>query len=497
MTVARTVVDTTAGKRATNVALGEQVPLPAGKVYDTDWAPVAGATSAVVDAAALVLTATETEDPPATMAPTLRSGHHELAFNGARRLRRLKLANLASGDTKITEPSHLAAAGVRLVVLAPDGPEGQMIPRFAVPPLPGKAFTAGLLGGASLAGGLLKLPDSPFAKIGIVLVGDAGADPGSFVAAAMTLGDVTVVSVSLPTDLAIDGPDGKTVWQHPGELLAEHGPQTVDLRVALAAALKAKVAKGEAPKVAVKVRGSKGAVRIQRIAVRGALLRAFPGVVRSDLAGEPRALALAGPALAAEAPSAFTADLTVKYLGRRLATPASAPPSPLAGTVVAQAPLLRSLPPVGDHPLTAVGLYGRAPEPCELSVWTASNASAPSPGVASVEPGPDARLTWVNLPPQPPGAVKSLAVRANSGRFFWAAAAGVPMVQLVVEDADPGGRPLRAGGKTLLAVNETEASGPVTSAAALPAAIFTGDVQLESDLFLTVDLADLTLRYER
>lgn len=521
-------VDVAAGRAATKVSPGEKVAFPAGKTYDIDWAPVAGATSAAIDAAALVLTPIAQESPPATMAPTLRSSpaRYELVFAGGARLRRLTLAGLGSDATTITEKGDLDRAGARLVVLAPDGPNGQMIPRFCVPPMPGKDFAAPRLAGASLAGGVLGLPDSPFTKIGIALVKNDTEDPGAFQGVAMALGDVTVVPVVLPTDVAIVGPDGQPVWQQPGELLPEHGAQTVDLRVALEAALKARVAKGQAPQVSVTVRGSQGTVGVRQTAPRGALLRAFPGVVRVELAGEPRPLPLPDPPLAPSPPSSFTADITVNYRGTRLWPEASdalpAADLPIAGTIVGAAPVLRALPvatagaAASDLPLAAAGLYGRAPEACELAVWIADAARARSRSsgatekaaqlpvtVARLEPSPTSQLTWLTFPAAAPSSPSpsptALAARANTGRFLWAAAGTIPLVRLAVRDPDPGGRPLLAGGRPLLAVNLAKASAHVVAGASDAAAAFGAGAPplLDSELFLGVDIADLTLRYDR
>jgi hypothetical protein len=80
------------------------------------------------------------------------------------------------------------------------------------------------------------------------------------------------------------------------------------------------------------------------------------------------------------------------------------------------------------------------------------------------------------------------------GRFFWAGAER-PLVRVAIHDPDPAGRPLLLGTTTLQAVQAQEQHLP---GFVLPAAAFRKTAPLlRSDLFLTVDLSDLTLRYAR
>jgi hypothetical protein len=87
-----------------------------------------------------------------------------------------------------------------------------------------------------------------------------------------------------------------------------------------------------------------------------------------------------------------------------------------------------------------------------------------------------------------------ISVRANTGRFFWAGSPD-PGVRIAIYDADPAGRPLRAGAATLRAVTRNEEHLPACSLP--PAAFRASGPLLSSDLFLTVDVSDLALRYGR
>jgi hypothetical protein len=67
-------------------------------------------------------------------------------------------------------------------------------------------------------------------------------------------------------------------------------------------------------------------------------------------------------------------------------------------------------------------------------------------------------------------------------------------VRLAVSDPDPGGRTLRIARAEAPSIR----TGPTQKALELPAAAFAGHAPLlDSDLFLTVDLEDLRLRYAR
>jgi hypothetical protein len=70
-----------------------------------------------------------------------------------------------------------------------------------------------------------------------------------------------------------------------------------------------------------------------------------------------------------------------------------------------------------------------------------------------------------------------------------------PAVRVAVRDPDPGGRALTLGGVSIASVTGADA---FVAGVSLPTAAFSGvPPSLASDLFLTVELGSLTLRYAR
>jgi hypothetical protein len=119
------------------------------------------------------------------------------------------------------------------------------------------------------------------------------------------------------------------------------------------------------------------------------------------------------------------------------------------------------------------------------------------PAVVAVEAGGPLRTHWAELTPHLVLAgAGGIRVRANRGRFFWAFGdTGQPLVRVAIFDPDPGGRALLLGSAQLAAVTEAESHQPAFS---YPPAVLRGPApELRSDLFLTVDVSDLTVRYAR
>jgi hypothetical protein len=115
--------------------------------------------------------------------------------------------------------------------------------------------------------------------------------------------------------------------------------------------------------------------------------------------------------------------------------------------------------------------------------------------VIQLEPSERVATHWFELSQMdPPARPTAVAVRATRGRFFWAANAA-PLVRVAVWDPGPEPTPLLFGSTVVATI---DAAGVHQPARTLPAAAFAGGQPLvSSDLFLTVDVSDLTLRYAR
>jgi len=162
---------------------------------------------------------------------------------------------------------------------------------------------------------------------------------------------------------------------------------------------------------------------------------------------------------------------------------------------------MRALPPAAldGRVVRRIGVVGRAPEDAELEVGLvdAVTGAALTPAARVSVAAADAFAThWADVPDQPPlSRPASVSVRATSGRFLWVAA-DHPLAKIAIADPDWPGRAVTLGG-VALTLPEGVASSHLPGAS-LPAVAFTGATpMLHSDLFLTVDAADLVLRYAR
>lgn len=479
---------------------------PPGHEIRVDWAPAAGAQTVEVTAGTLTVHPTTAVAALGTLAATSVEGGkaYQVTIPGGRRLRALTLTGL-----RVPDGAELLSEGDlgELRLVASIEIDGRWTPLCSVRPADARGLLPPQLTGATYSGRVLRLPDPLVPRVRLALV--KNSVPEEFEPQTMELGSVHGTAAIPTAGLELAGPDGAVAWAFPPELPAG-AAQTVDLRAPAALALDARLAAGEAPDVAFRLRGAEQMTATVIVdAVRGALVRTWPGVLTTELAGEPAALAVGAPALVAETPAGAVADVAIRYAGRRLhdAIRDTVPAAGSAGgPIVGTAPAVRALPPAAlrDLPAASAAPIGRSPDGCELSVELVDLGAGPPgtpvapPGVLAVPPSEALAAHTVELPDTGPlDRPLGVALRATAGRFLWAAGAdGTPLMRLAVHDPDPGGRPLRIGTSTLRAVDAPELTLP---GFALPPAAFRGPAApaLSSDLFLTIDLADLTVRYAR
>lgn len=481
-----------------------------GHTLSVNWAGVAGATKAVVDSAAFDIGPdwAEKQFPDLLKSACSNADTAELAVPPGWRLRTVTLQGLKlhtpDGTVDIADDLH----GTRLVVSLPGqpplyavpsvGPRG-MIPRS----LSGASFGAPKSGGA----GVLTLPFLGGDRIQVSLV--KGDFMEEFQPQKIDLASAPSRAFIPPRNLTLTAPDGSTAWAFPNEMPPQAPTVNVDLRFPLEKALNDRL-KAKNPLIAdfILKGDDPGTVDFRMGAVHGALLRVVDGVTSSELEGDPVVLDLGDP-LDNAAPQSALADLTVKYAGIRILETVSDPlpeaGEEIGGCVVTAAPVLRSLPPkaLTSFPVARIGLVGRAPEACELSIQMVempagvAGKNFGAPGVLKLTPSEKITTVWVDFPTGPPPTVPiGFSVRANKGRFFWVSREA-PLLRVAVLDPDPGGRPLHLAGQKIRDVNEPQVHLPATS---LPAAVFRASLSpllWDSPLFLRVDLSDLTLRYPR
>lgn len=472
--------------------------VPAGGAHlGAAWAPVAGATAAVVDAAPLQIGRSATIEGSGALAVTAdKPAGHVVALPAGAVVRSLTLGgHFALNQTE--------AARERLAVAARDA-DGRWAPLFAIPDLGKRGALPPILTGARLTGNVLSLPDVRADKLRLSIV--SGAGPEAFVERTFTPGTVTAQLLRTARDVTVKDAGGATLWTFPGEL-PDADPPAQDLRVAVQAAFAERIAAGQPPALELTLTAAaRGRVGCSFPAPRGALLRVAPAPVSATLAGAGAVLDPGGPPLAAETPAAVHADVRVVYDGLRLLEqPRDAVPPDdafAAGQIVQGAePVLRTLAPELFCALAPgrLSLVGRSPEGCTLSVTLqdAEGTRAPLAPAVSVDvpAGRMFALVHVDLAPLAvPLPAAAIAVRTTSGRFLWQGDPE-PAVQIAVHDPDPAGRPVRLAGRPWLQLHENELRAP---GADLDPRAFTATPPVaDSDLFVTVTLTDLTLRYAR
>lgn len=503
---------------------GEAVPAE-GLIRSVRWEGVSGATRVVLDGPS----GGSTWNPPKGVArimpyPTIEElkglafkddGHHKHISNpGKKPLRRLILKGLkkAGKDEPVytsrwdleNKPT-LNGKKLRLLVSIRGSASEEWIPTFAVPEVPRRGVMPAMLLGATFDKSVLTLPYAVSGQIRLSLVENSVIE--DFTTVNMQVTEIDGKAEYAPRDLELIGPAGQVLWGMPGPLLLSSPHVDVDVRVHLETALQQALQEGRPLEAALTLKGAeKSTVRFQFNAPSGAVLREHPDVIRVTLAGTPTPLDLGKP-LAQVAPTSATADIFVRYDGLRLLDPLvdAMPPdgSPVAGKVVAVTPVVRRLPPTAlDHQDVArVGLIGRAPEPCELELQlihqhgTVPGDPMGPPGILAIQPSSEVGVAWAELPPRSvlvgPAAI---SVRARRGRFYWASAEQ-PLVRIAVRDPDPQPQPLFLNDGVLIRVGK---EGAKLSGYNLPVAAFADAAPvLRSDLFLTVDVTGLTLRYAR
>ena len=486
---------------------------PPGSPIRVSWAPAAGATVADVTTGEISIGDATVTAPMGALAVTDAGDAVDVTIPGGRRVRALTLSGLkVSGGGELRSSADLralydaeAGGSLRLAVFTIVG--GKWTPLCVVPELGARGVLPAQLTGASFQDGALTLPDPATAKLRLQLV--RGEAPESLAGQSTELAGAQGIAAIASAGLKLTGPDGAVVWAFGGELPA--AAQVVDLRTPVTLALEAALKAGAAPDVTFLLAGAAGMQAVvQLTGPHGALVRTFGGTLKTELAGDPVALATGATALTAEAPAGATADVAIRYHGIRLhdaiRDPLPTAPGGVAGPVVAGAPVVRALPPTAlrDHAVALVGPVGRAPEGCSLSVELVDLSAGPPrrplgpPGTLELAAGDALGAAWVTMPELSGAEVPAgVSVRTTAGRFLWAAGAdGTPLLRLAVHDPDPGGRHVRIGTATIAAPTAAETTLPAT---ALPAAALQGPAAplLSSDLFCTVELADLTLRYPR
>jgi len=487
------------------VVLTPPVDIPSdGFPIRVQWNGASGATDIEITRAEATISPDIVEQNLGVLTVTSDGQDYLVAVPSGKRIRYLTLDGVKT-DEDVTITSSGDLSGQRLAVTVQSGGSVPS-PQYSVPACPRRGMIPQSLTGASLENKVLALPDVAGNKIRLSMVD--GDSPDSFSKHSWTLGEVTGVAAGLPHNLSLVEPDGSTaVWAFPGEMPTGSPTAFADLRMSVKKLAAAALKSGQPLDFTFKVKADSPARIVLSVPTpSGSLVRTFLGVLPNLLAGDPVVLPLTAPNLASEQPASVTAGVTVTYQGMRILESVSdAFPSAagnVGGIVVGEDLVLRIFPPKAFDELAParVGVIGRAPVDCELSIQLLEmNGNIPGkaiapPGVVRLSSSNTLSTVWIDLKlDSPPRKALACAVRANQGRFLWAANEH-GLTRVAVNDPDPGNRPLLLNGVSLANVSQKTTQ----LAADLPQAQFTGAPPiLTSNLFLKVDFSDLTLRYAR
>lgn len=493
-------MDTVRVEKSIVFPVGVPVDLAApGHEIAVTWAGVAGANDVEVDSAQLTLM----QDAVEETVPDLPVTGGTVTIPAGRRVASLRMGDLRGPASEtISGTGDLGTRRVVVAVSPAGGPFGA--PLYAVPNVPARGVFPATFTGASFQNKVLTLPAVAARKVQISVIDNFPEDAAG---QNITLASVEGRLLTFPSGITLTDEEGTTVWARPNEMGAGEAA-AVDLRHAIENVLKKKAKSGAPLATTLRLQGT-GRVRMAFSGAHGAVLRTVPGVIATELAGDPVVLAVPSPPLAGVAPSRAVADVTVRYHGMRILETVSDSDVPsqaggVSGVVVSGDAVLRALPPQGLDGFTVakIGIVGRAPVECELvvelvDVTSGTPAGAVATPAARVLPASTLVETiWLDVPAHAPiGVPVAVSVRTNHGRFLWAAAPD-PLLRVAVLDPDPGGRPVRIGGRTIVTVTAPkEVHAPGVSIAG--AAFASVSPLVESALFATVDVSDLRLEYDR
>jgi hypothetical protein len=471
-----------------------------------NWTPALGTTRAEVTQASATISPSSIVETQTDVPITAQGNGWVIGIPNGKRLSALTLHGFKeSGQNDIVS----SVPSSRRIILEFPSQQGQGYdpPRFAVPALSAGDNVRPILSGASLSNRVLQLDTGVSARNVLVSLVE-GDNPSQFSTHATNLSSVDVTTETPANNAKLTGPSGTPLWQTPA--LDPAGPDvTVDLRAALEAALNQRLAQNQAPQAKFTLSADAPAqVYLSLAGPGGALLRSEKGVTSTNVEGDPAPLQFSGP-LADEVPASVIADLTVNYEGIRILENASddlpSATQSITGTIVGADGAVRALPPqaLDQQKPARVGVYGRAPEDCELSiefvrmVGTTAAETLTAPAVLQLKKSDTLAGYWAPVPKgtqiSGPAAVR---LRANKGRFFWVDHTSEQgIVRIAIFDPDPGGRALLLNGTHLLDIS----AGSVNQKAfSFPPSCFRGNAPVfSSNLFLRVQCADLTLRYGR
>jgi len=474
------------------------------------WEPVSGANKVEVTSGSITLGASSDEKTLSSISLTKEGRHYIVNILQPVHLTSLTLYGftyIPSGASQAT--SFTASPDARLVLAIPND-QTKWLPIYSIPYL-SKESTPKQYAGATFSGHTVRFPMDiqPVKKIRLSVIKNFGQDSEEVLIS--TISRATARIKNLPIDLTLDNDTNDTVlFEHKGIFLNDMPNVLFDLVNPAQSAFDKQLAEQKPFSFQYTLQAKTNtAFHYASNTVKGALLRTFKGVSTAILKGEAQALSLdlSAGELDTQQPSSATTDLVVTYdklrLLERFNDDVPLTRGDVSGQIVGNEGARRVLldAEIASYAIDRIGLIGRAPEACELSLslmpqeGESMGKPLTAPGVVQLDASTEIQVIWVSLPEAVTheGALV-LYVRANSGRFFWVANSD-PAIKVVVQDPYPNGREIQISNRLLTKLDEDRIYLPQVS---IQPNLFTDKAPvLSSNLFVTVELSDLTLRYSR
>ncbi len=474
------------------------------------WGSVSGADRVEVTSGSITFGASHDEITVSGISLSREGNHHIVNFLHPVHLTGLSLEGFSYTPTGASEAVSFTPTASSYLVVAIPNDQTEWLPLFSIPHI-SKASTPRQYAGAAYSSNTVNFPDKmqPLKKIRLSVFKNFSKENEEVLASTLTGASARIKN--LPQDLTLNNDTDNSILFEQKDLFQNDMPDILfDLTHPAQTAFDKQLAEKNPLSFQYTLHAKNNtAFQYSSNGVKGALLRTFKGVNSTILSGEtqPLSLDLSSAGLATEAPAKVTADLTITYEKLRLLDSLNddVPPGrgDVSGKIVSDDSTSRLLQDgeIARYPIDRIGLIGRAPEACELSLSLiprqGKSMGEPllAPGVVQLEASTEIEVIWVSLPQaiSHEGPLM-LTLRANSGRFFWVTAPE-PAIKVVVQDPDPDGREILINNRLLTRLAVERIHLPQVS---IQSDLFTEKAPLlSSNLFVTIELSDLTLRYSR
>lgn len=474
------------------------------------WDSVSGVDKVEVTSGSIKFGASNDEITLSGISLCKEGNHHILNFLQPVHLSSLSLQGFTYIPSGESEAISFTASSSSYLVVAIPNDQTTWLPIYSIPHI-SKESTPRQYAGASFSGNSVSFPRDmqPTKKVRLSVIKNFSKDNEEVLSS--TISSVSARTKNLPIDLNLKNDTDNTIlFEHKGIFLNDMPEVVFDLVNPAQTAFDKQLAQQKSFSFQYTLQAKNNtAFQYASTTVKGALLRTFKGVSSAVLKGEAAELSidLSRAELDTEQPAKATADLTLTYeklrILDRLNDDVPLTRGDVNGLIVSDEGVCRVLldAEIANYPIDRIGIIGRAPEACELSLsllpkqGETMGAPLTAPGVVQLDASTEIQVIWISLPQAitHEGALV-VNLRANSGRFFWVTNPD-PGIKVVVQDPKPNGGEILINDRILKKLDVERIHLPQVS---IQADLFADKAPvLSSLLFVSIELSDLTLRYSR